>query len=220
MDTTNGSIVSSPGKLLPKNKGVSSPNDKLQDKSSVESTHFSFIDEVDGLRGKANFNWLDVVCIVVSICSYVADLITDGFMAATYYHSGHNWYFGFTLAFVVIPAVTMSGLSTKWYIKDQNSQHFPPVSKVTWAFRIFCLIFFLSPVARYAICINDEKKHSNFSFYNLGMLIPFAMDYKVGGQRKGKIIQRWVSAMLVWHMRMLTQHFSGCLSVSWNLLLS
>lgn len=148
MDTTNGSIVSSPGKLLSRNNGVSANHDKAQEKSLVETSHLDFIDEVDGLRGKANFNWLDMVCIVVSICSYVADLITDGFMAATYYHAEHYWYFGLTLAFVAIPALTMSGLSAKWYIKDQNIQHFPPVSKCIWAFRIFCLVFFLSPVAR------------------------------------------------------------------------
>ncbi|XP_057365887.1 XK-related protein 4-like [Daphnia carinata] len=152
MDNITGSIVSSPSKLLPRacHERISSENekDKCQEKSLVESSHLEF-DEVDGLRGKANFNWLDVVCIVVSICSYVADLITDGFMAATYFNMGHYWYFGFTLAFVAIPAFTMSGLSTKWYIKDQNNQNFPPVSKCIWAFRIFCLIFFLSPVARY-----------------------------------------------------------------------
>jgi hypothetical protein len=122
--------------------------EKCQEKSLVETSHLVF-DEVDGIRGKANFNWLDVVCIVVSICSYVADLITDGFMAATYFFAQCYWYFGFTLAFVAIPALTMSGLSTKWYIKDQNNQNFPPVSTCTWVFRIFCLIFFLSPVARY-----------------------------------------------------------------------
>merc|ERR550517_1422095 len=40
-------------------------------------------------------------------------------------------------------------MSTKWYIKDQNNEHFPHVSRWRWAFRIFCLLFFLSPVARY-----------------------------------------------------------------------
>ena len=148
MDTTNNSsVVASPGKLLPRHKSVSE-SDKCQEKSLVETSHFDFGDEVDGLRGKANFNWLDVVCILLSIISYVADLITDGFMAATYFNHDHYWYFGFTLAFVAIPAFTMSGLSAKWYIKDQNNQNFPPVSKCSWAFRIFCLIFFLSPVAR------------------------------------------------------------------------
>jgi len=43
----------------------------------------------------------------------------------------------------------MTGMSTKWYIKDQNNEHFPHVSRWRWAFRIFCLMFFLSPVARY-----------------------------------------------------------------------
>lgn len=153
MEST-ANTVSSPSKLLPRacHERVSAENekDKCQEKSLVETSHFEF-DEVDGLRGKANFNWLDVVCIVVSISSYLADLITDGFMAATYFNLGHHWYFGFTLAFVAIPALTMSGLSTKWYIKDQNNQNFPPVSTCTWVFRIFCLIFFLSPVARYLV---------------------------------------------------------------------
>lgn len=146
--TTNSSIVASPNKLLPRNKGVPTDHDKAQEKSLVETSHLDFTDEVDGIRGKANFNWLDMFCILVSICSYVADLITDGFMAAAYYRYSHYWYFGFTLAFVAIPAFTMSGLSAKWYYKDQNNQHFPPVSKCTWVFRIFCLVFFLSPVAR------------------------------------------------------------------------
>ena len=147
MDTTNSSTVASPGKLLPRNKSITV--DKVQEHSLANASHLEdFIDEIDGFQGKANFNWLDVMCIVVSISSYVADLVTDGYMAAIYYQSGHFWYFSFTLAFVAIPALTMSGLSAKWYIKDQNHQNFPPVSKCTWAFRILCLIFFLSPVAR------------------------------------------------------------------------
>ena len=155
MDSTVNT-VSSPSKLLPRacHERVSTAEnekDKCQEKSLVETSHLEF-DEVDGIRGKANFSWLDVVCIVVSIISYVADLVTDGFMAATYFLSReHYWYFGFTLLFVAIPALTMSGLSTKWYIKDQNNQNFPPVSKCTWVFRIFCLIFFLAPVARYFV---------------------------------------------------------------------
>ena len=50
-------------------------------------------DDVDGLRAKANFNWLDIFCIIVSICSYIADLATDGFIAATYFQTKHYWYF-------------------------------------------------------------------------------------------------------------------------------
>jgi len=149
-------IVTSPSKLLPsKSKGGA-------DKSLMEASIRSDFDDIDGLRAKANFNWLDVTCIVVSIFSYLADLVTDGFMAATYFHKEHYWYFAFTVTFFIIPAFTMTGLSTKWYIKDQSGQQFPPVSRGRWAFRIFCLIFFLSPVARYYIL--------KFSFNKLSLI--------------------------------------------------
>jgi len=141
MDEEDASNAS-PEKLLGENP---ESNGHKPDKSVISNLH----DEVDGLRAKANFSWLDITCIVVSICSYMADLATDGFIAATYYQTHHYWYFGLTVAFVAIPAITMTGMSTKWYIKDQNNEHFPHVSRSRWAFRIFCLIFFLSPVARY-----------------------------------------------------------------------
>lgn len=140
MDEEDASNAS-PEKLLDQ---IAENGGHKPDKSIVSNLH----DEVDGLRAKASFGWLDITCILVSICSYVADLGTDGFIAATYYRAEHYWYFGLTVAFVAVPAITMSGMSTKWYIKDQNNEHLPHVSRWRWAFRIFCLIFFLSPVAR------------------------------------------------------------------------
>ena len=113
MDINTEAVTSSPTRLLNENK-------QAADKSLLETSTRSGFDEIDGLRAKANFNWLDVTCIVVSIGSYLADLITDGFIAATYFEKEHYWYFGFTIAFVAIPAFTMAGLSTKWYIKVTN----------------------------------------------------------------------------------------------------
>lgn len=114
MDTNKEIVSSSPRRLLTDSKQAAA------DKSLLDASTRSGFDEADGLRAKSNFNWLDVTCIVVSICSYLADLITDGFIAATYFHTEHYWYFGLTVAFVAIPAFTMSGLSTKWYIKVTN----------------------------------------------------------------------------------------------------
>lgn len=213
MDTTTNSSVTSPEKLLGrKNKAAS--EQKPTDKSIAEASHLDF-DEIDGLRAKADFNWLDMTCVIVSICSYLIDLAADGFMAATYYNMGHYWYFGFTLAFVVVPALTMTGLSAKWYIKDQKNQHFPPVSKCTWAFRIFCLIFFLSPVARYKNITCFKINLPNMQVP--GMLTRSIMASRAGEQRRRRTTRRQLSFMPAWHMKTLTPHSSGSLSASWSL---
>lgn len=59
--------VCSPHKLLPEKKEAEA------DQSLVSSNNSrNDFDEVDGLRGRANFGWLDITCIVVSIFSYIA----------------------------------------------------------------------------------------------------------------------------------------------------
>ena len=106
------------------------------------------LDENDGPKRRANFNWFDTVCIAVSTISYLADMIADIFMAIQYYREELYWYSALTIVFVAIPALTMSGLSARWYIKDQKNPNLPPISKWRWAFRIICVVLLISPVAR------------------------------------------------------------------------
>jgi len=68
-DNSMNSGVCSPRKLLPDKKEAEADQSHIV--FSNNSSHYDF-DEVDGLRGRANFGWLDITCIIVSIFSYIA----------------------------------------------------------------------------------------------------------------------------------------------------
>lgn len=112
------------------------------------------MDPDDKLR-EAKFNYLDIVWLLFSIVSFLVD------MAVLYYNDEHGWYFGLTLAFTVLPALTMSTFSAMWYNRDQNRQVLPPVSRNTWLFRILFFSLFTEPsgeIRRHSQLRRPEQK--------------------------------------------------------------
>ena len=67
MSSGSGGVQFSPRKLLPDKKEAEADQSLVLSNNSRND-----FDEVDGLRGRANFGWLDITCIVVSISSYIA----------------------------------------------------------------------------------------------------------------------------------------------------
>ena len=116
--------------------------------TSSNGTRGSGVDEVDGIGRTAIFNPFDIAYIIFSIISYLADVGTDIYVALNYYDRQDYYYFGFTIAFVGVPAMTVSVLSLKWYIKDQSDKHAPRISNTRWTFRILSLILFMNPIER------------------------------------------------------------------------
>ena len=61
----------------------------------------------------------------------------------------HYWYFGLTLTFVLIPSLTMTGFSLRWYLQDAENSELPPISPIRWILRIIVLLCQIAPILRY-----------------------------------------------------------------------
>ena len=99
------------------------------------------------------FNLFDILINLVSMGSYLLDIGTDLFLAYMYYSSNHVWWFRLTLFFVLVPSLTMTIFSLKWYIIDHKTlkklyPSWEPPSRCRWASRVMCLILQVAPVLR------------------------------------------------------------------------
>ncbi len=130
------------------------------------------IDETDALPANLRYSNFDLFCTSISIFTYLFDLVSrlyfhslfilpecfmlfqvmDVIVAYYFYHLGaehgiyHYWYFGLTLTFVLLPSLTMTGFSLRWYLMDAENSQLPTVSLWRWIVRILVLIFQVSEV--------------------------------------------------------------------------
>ena len=74
----------------------------------------------------------------------------DCIVAIHFFHLGaihgvyHYWYFGLTVTFVLLPSLTMTGFSLRWYLNDAENLQLPPVPTWKWILRIIVLLFQVS----------------------------------------------------------------------------
>jgi hypothetical protein len=127
---------------------------------TVRDDHFESLgtadgkDEVDGFPKEAYFGTFDILVLVGSIGSFFFDLGSDVWVAYVYFFDKEYWYFGMTVAFIMIPSLTMMVFSFRWYVMDyqqkkrDNPQKACPVPCKVWLLRIVCLLFQVGPVLR------------------------------------------------------------------------
>ncbi|XP_076317321.1 XK-related protein 6-like [Tachypleus tridentatus] len=106
---------------------------------------------LDAIPSDDNLKFTVFDCILLLWClgSFIFDTGSDLVMCFLHYHNGNMWYFGLTVTFVVVPALTMTGFSLRWYLLDENNQEMAPVSRVQWVVRVVFLILQLGPIIRY-----------------------------------------------------------------------
>jgi hypothetical protein len=117
---------------------------------------------VDYVCSTDRFTCLDICIYLFSICSYLADVGTDIWIAYMYYHQGHIMWFTLTLVFVLVPGIVMTSFSLAWYIQDHkhhkntcntdnvtSDRVITQVSKARWASRTICLVLQIGPVIRF-----------------------------------------------------------------------
>jgi len=103
-------------------------------------------DEIDALPAGLRYNTFDFFCTFLSILTYVVDLVMDCVVAYYFYHLAvdhgiyHYWYFSLTLVFIVLPSLTMTGFSFRWYLMDSDNQQLPPVGAWRWLLRLAILL--------------------------------------------------------------------------------
>ncbi|CAL8086972.1 unnamed protein product [Orchesella dallaii] len=121
----------------------------LLDYMNCSESQWLQYDEVDALPTTLRFNFFDIFCIILSMCTYIFDLGMDIYVAYVYYTKGHIGFFVLTLVFVIIPAGTMTAFSLRWYVMDMDNQTIPKPSCTKWVIRIVFLLLQLAPVLRY-----------------------------------------------------------------------
>eukprot|EP00088_Acartia_fossae_P004312 TRINITY_DN11844_c0_g1_i5.p1 TRINITY_DN11844_c0_g1~~TRINITY_DN11844_c0_g1_i5.p1 ORF type:complete len:588 (-),score=83.91 TRINITY_DN11844_c0_g1_i5:364-2127(-) len=145
------------------NNGRNSASFKEEDDKLVESQNLrtpflalepTLEDEVDALPENLRYNWFDLLCTLISIVTYIVDLVMDCIVAYYFYHLAvnhgiyHYWYFGLTTFFIVFPCLTMTGFSFRWYVMDSDHSEVK-VSTSRWIIRLIVLFFQVAPILRY-----------------------------------------------------------------------
>lgn len=113
------------------------------------------LDEIDALPTHLRYNNFDLSCTIISILTYLFDLVMDCVVAYHFFHLAvthgvyHYWYFGLTVTFVLLPSLTMTGFSLRWYLQDAENAELPEVPTWRWILRILMLLLQIAPILRY-----------------------------------------------------------------------
>jgi len=112
-------------------------------------------DVVDALPSNLSYTCWDLFYTLVSVITYVFDLVMDCAVAFYFYHLGvkhgvyHYWYCGLTITFILLPSLTMTGFSLRWYLMDADNTDLPPVPLWRWIIRVIVLMLQFAPILRY-----------------------------------------------------------------------
>jgi hypothetical protein len=130
--------------------GLVAEKPTLKEKHSLLSE-----DEADALPAGCRYGNFDLLCTVISIVTYIADLVMDIIVAVYFYHLAvshgiyHYWYFGLTLTFILLPSLTMTGFSFRWYLMDADNANLEPAPLWHWVLRLVALMLQIAPILRY-----------------------------------------------------------------------
>ena len=135
--------------------------------TELSSTH---LDYVDYIPNTDRFTSFDIVIYLFSLCSYLADVGTDIWVAYMYFHQGHVIWFSLTVLLIVIPAITVTLFSLAWYLQDHKHSknslgEQADISRVQWTSRTVCLLLQIGLAIRYVcVCVCVDTNLQCFSF--------------------------------------------------------
>ncbi|PNF23341.1 hypothetical protein B7P43_G15081 [Cryptotermes secundus] len=95
------------------------------------------------------FGLYHIICLLISITTFILDIGFDSWLAYIYYCQGQGSYFALTVTFLIFPALITTAFSLRWYIIDGDEPTLskPPLWK--WVLRIIMLLLQLAPILRY-----------------------------------------------------------------------
>lgn len=107
-------------------------------------------DEPDRMPDKINIRNLDIIMYVVAILGHFVDLGLDINIAVRYSLAGMVTEFGWTLAFILIPAFVNTAVSIRMYAQDKQQDSLTnELTRRKWV-RIFILVLQMAPILRFA----------------------------------------------------------------------
>ncbi|XP_067006507.2 XK-related protein 4 [Anabrus simplex] len=117
--------------------------------TQVEDFSSNTQDEPDKSTKTPMFGVYHIVCLTLSIATYLLDIGFDSWLAYFYYIQGQGAYFALTITFMIIPALITTAFSMRWYIIDGDEQSVPKPPLWKWVLRIVMLLLQLAPILRY-----------------------------------------------------------------------
>ncbi|RWS16561.1 hypothetical protein B4U79_08296 [Dinothrombium tinctorium] len=60
------------------------------------------------------FTFISALFTLISLLSYLVDAVTDAILCYLLYWEGNYWWFGLTVAFTIIPSITVNAFSMRW----------------------------------------------------------------------------------------------------------
>lgn len=97
------------------------------------------------------FGCFDMFIYVFCICTYLADIGSDVYLAFLYFTEKKWVFFALTLAFTLVPAVINSCFSLVWYLQDSKfykENDGEKTSLIRWIIRMVFITLQISPVLR------------------------------------------------------------------------
>ncbi|CAH1253250.1 XKR4 [Branchiostoma lanceolatum] len=94
-----------------------------------------------GVYQGSTFTIFDALFIIVSMSTFLVDIVTDAMVSVQYFRAGNRVEWGsLTLTFIIVPSLVMQVFSTRWFMADDNMGGW-----VSWL--IHCLQ--MGPIYRY-----------------------------------------------------------------------
>ena len=103
-------------------KQYKSKNDKDGTDKNLSEDETDLAASRQSFYGSENVGRRSTVCDALfafgSMGTFIADIASDLVVSYQYYDQGEYWWFGLTLAFVLLASVTMQVFSAKWFHED------------------------------------------------------------------------------------------------------
>lgn len=121
----------------------------------MENSDCGLLQIVCGLKSANQENvdlGFSLLLILFSAVTYIYDTVTDVILVGVHYRDGNLTYFYLTLIFIVVPAVTITCFSLRFYLNDDKrfkNLGLPRASRLDWVIRGIFLVLQTGPVLRY-----------------------------------------------------------------------
>ncbi|XP_071448225.1 XK-related protein 7-like [Hetaerina americana] len=129
--------------------------------SGNRSSNWIF-DEPDYVPSSYKVTLWDITWVVFSIGSHVLDVAFDIYVAINFYLLAQTHFFIWTVIFIVVPSLSTTFISARWYVGDYKNNPEKKSPLKTWIIRCLALVLQLAPTLRYAESLNYAIKSRRY----------------------------------------------------------
>lgn len=87
------------------------------------------------------FGLYHIICLLLSITTFILDVGFDSWLAYFYYRQGQGAYFALTVTFLIFPALITTAFSLRWYVVNFSCRLPSGIYERTLNIFILCILF-------------------------------------------------------------------------------